>query len=162
MTAAPLLASVPDLPAGMVVADRSALARLSPDWEVVPAGEANGRVVAFDPRRLAVVVIHGRPTGELADALGKTGHRRAARLGEVEVWARATSPAGSDLPCAATGGKLTLSVEEAAEILGISRALAYTLVTQRRIPSLKLGRRVVVPRRALEDLLHTASQDPVG
>lgn len=65
MTAAPFLVSVPDLPAGMVVADRSALARLPPNWEVVPAGEANGRVVAFDPDRLAVVVIHGRPTGEL-------------------------------------------------------------------------------------------------
>jgi excisionase family DNA binding protein len=47
----------------------------------------------------------------------------------------------------------TLSVESAARILGISRALAYQLVRTGEIPCLKLGRRVVVPRRALAALL---------
>jgi len=46
--------------------------------------------------------------------------------------------------------RLTLSVEEAAVMLGISRALAYNLVRRGELPSLQLGRRVVVPRRALE------------
>ena len=49
--------------------------------------------------------------------------------------------------------RLTLSVSEAAEILGISRALAYTLVRSEHIPSLRLGRRIVVPRAALELLV---------
>jgi excisionase family DNA binding protein len=49
--------------------------------------------------------------------------------------------------------RLTVSVEEAAEILGISRALAYSLVARQELPSLKLGRRVVVPRRALHRML---------
>lgn len=49
--------------------------------------------------------------------------------------------------------RLTVNVEEAAEILGISRALAYSLVARQELPSLKLGRRVVVPRRALDRLL---------
>lgn len=49
--------------------------------------------------------------------------------------------------------RLTVNVEEAAEILGISRALAYSLVARQELPSLKLGRRLVVPRRALDRLL---------
>lgn len=52
-----------------------------------------------------------------------------------------------------TTERLTVSVEEAAEILGISRALAYSLVARQQLPSLKLGRRVVVPRRALDRML---------
>ena len=44
---------------------------------------------------------------------------------------------------------LTISVDRAAELLGISRALAYEHVKQGRIPSLRFGRKVVVPREAL-------------
>jgi excisionase family DNA binding protein len=51
--------------------------------------------------------------------------------------------------------RLTMSVSEAAEILGISRSLAYTLVRIDELPSLKLGRRVVVPRAALERFVET-------
>ena len=49
--------------------------------------------------------------------------------------------------------RLALSVEEAGELLGISRDLAYDLVARREIPSVRLGRRLVVPRRALEEAL---------
>lgn len=49
--------------------------------------------------------------------------------------------------------RLTLTVEEAAEILGISRAFAYKLVKRDELPIVRLGRRVVVPRRALETML---------
>jgi excisionase family DNA binding protein len=48
---------------------------------------------------------------------------------------------------------LTLSVPEAAKLLGISRALAYELVTRGELPSLRLGRRIVVPRVALMSLV---------
>ncbi len=47
----------------------------------------------------------------------------------------------------------TFTVEEAARSLGISRALAYDLVRRGEIPSLRLGRRIVIPRRVLDDLL---------
>ena len=40
-----------------------------------------------------------------------------------------------------------VTVGEAARPLGISRGLAYDLVRQGEIPSIRLGRRVVVPRR---------------
>jgi excisionase family DNA binding protein len=49
--------------------------------------------------------------------------------------------------------RLTLSVTEAAEVLGISRALAYELVARGELPSLQFGRRLVVPWRAIEGLL---------
>ena len=49
--------------------------------------------------------------------------------------------------------KLALSVEEAGALLGISRDLAYDLVARRELPSIRLGRRLVVPRRALEEAL---------
>lgn len=52
--------------------------------------------------------------------------------------------------------RLTLSVEEAANVLGISRALAYELVRRGELPRLRLGRRVVVPRQALEDFIGAA------
>jgi excisionase family DNA binding protein len=52
-----------------------------------------------------------------------------------------------------TDQRLTISVEEAGRLLGISRGLAYELVNRGDIPSVRLGRRIVVPRRVLEHLL---------
>lgn len=40
---------------------------------------------------------------------------------------------------------LTLTVEQAAKLLGIGRSTAYELVHTGDIPSLRLGRRIVVP-----------------
>lgn len=53
--------------------------------------------------------------------------------------------------------RLTLTVEEAAQLLGISRALGYELVGRGELPHVRLGRRIVVPRRALDDLLDAGS-----
>jgi len=50
-------------------------------------------------------------------------------------------------------GKLTLSVPEAAKLLGISRGLCYERVKTGDIPVIKIGRRLLVPKRALEKLL---------
>ena len=58
-----------------------------------------------------------------------------------------------------TENRLTLTVEEAAEMLGISRAFAYALVRKEELPSVRLGRRVVVPRHALERMLSVADDD---
>jgi excisionase family DNA binding protein len=51
------------------------------------------------------------------------------------------------------GERLTFTVEEAGAALGISRALAYELVARGQLPSLRLGRRIVVPRRALQAMV---------
>jgi excisionase family DNA binding protein len=49
---------------------------------------------------------------------------------------------------------LTISVESAAKLLGISRGLAYEMVRQKKIPALHFGRIIRVPRFALDSLLH--------
>ena len=41
--------------------------------------------------------------------------------------------------------RLTITVGEAAEMLGISRTSAYLCATRREIPTVRLGRRVLVP-----------------
>ncbi len=48
---------------------------------------------------------------------------------------------------------LTYTVTEAAALLGISRTSAYECVRRGEIPSLTLGRRVVISRVVLERLL---------
>ncbi len=47
----------------------------------------------------------------------------------------------------------TVTVEEAAQMLGISRSSAYECVHRGELRALRLGRRLVVPRAALEELL---------
>jgi excisionase family DNA binding protein len=49
--------------------------------------------------------------------------------------------------------KLTLTIEEAAKLLGIGRNLCYDRVKTGEIPVIKIGRRLLVPRAALEKLL---------
>jgi excisionase family DNA binding protein len=44
---------------------------------------------------------------------------------------------------------LVVTVEDAAMLLGISRGLAYELVRRGELPAIRLGRRLVVPRRRL-------------
>ena len=42
--------------------------------------------------------------------------------------------------------KLTYSVQEAAELLGISKSYAYELVRNGTIPALELGRKKIIPK----------------
>lgn len=51
-------------------------------------------------------------------------------------------------------GRSTFSVEEAGcEILGLSRCAAYSAAKNGSIPTVRVGRRLIVPRLALEKLL---------
>jgi excisionase family DNA binding protein len=59
---------------------------------------------------------------------------------------RNTAPEGA-LP-------IVLSVAQAASILGISKDLAYDLAARGELPSLRFGRRVVVPTKPLITLLN--------
>jgi excisionase family DNA binding protein len=47
----------------------------------------------------------------------------------------------------------TVSVDEAAAELGISRALAYRAVARGEIPSFRIGKRILVPRARLDRLV---------
>jgi excisionase family DNA binding protein len=48
---------------------------------------------------------------------------------------------------------LALSVKAVAKILGLSRASAYEAVRTGQIPSLRFGKRIIVPRAALNKML---------
>jgi excisionase family DNA binding protein len=58
--------------------------------------------------------------------------------------------------------RATLTVVEAAEVLGISRGLAYELVRSGDLPSLRLGRCLVIPRRVVEELLASVTVGSVA
>jgi excisionase family DNA binding protein len=60
------------------------------------------------------------------------------------------------------GTRLTVRVEEAAGLLGISRGLAYELVNRGELPALRLGRRLVVPISGLEELMAGAGRPGSG
>ena len=46
-----------------------------------------------------------------------------------------------------------ISVNEAARVIGVSRSYAYELVASGLLTSVRLGRRVLVPVSAIEDLI---------
>jgi excisionase family DNA binding protein len=49
---------------------------------------------------------------------------------------------------------LTVSVEEAGRILGCSRNSAYEAVKRGEIPVVRIGKRLLVPKSALERMLN--------
>ena len=49
--------------------------------------------------------------------------------------------------------RLTVSVEEAGRILGISRGAAYARAGDGSLPTVRLGKRLLVPKVALEKML---------
>jgi excisionase family DNA binding protein len=55
---------------------------------------------------------------------------------------------------------LTLTVEQAAKLLGIGRSTAYELIHTGDIPSLRLGRRIVVPMARLAERLGVDAGHP--
>ena len=56
-------------------------------------------------------------------------------------------------------GRLTVTVEEAGRMLGVSRSLAFQLARQGVIPTIRLGeRRLVVPKIAIERMLEEAGK----
>jgi excisionase family DNA binding protein len=49
-----------------------------------------------------------------------------------------------------------VSIVEAAHICGLSRATLYRLISQKKLKTLKIGGRRLVPIAAIDDLLATA------
>lgn len=96
-----------------------------------------------DPERLAVVAAPERWAAyprELQEAL----------MGATASTAEQGLAAGAIAPI---GERLVLTVEEAATLLGISRAFAYEAVNAGTIPSIRIGRRILVPKAALNRLV---------
>lgn len=55
-----------------------------------------------------------------------------------------------------------LTVPEAARLLRISRNLACELIRQNALPHVRLGRRILIPRRGLENWIEREADLPVG
>lgn len=56
----------------------------------------------------------------------------------------------------------TLTIEEAARVLGIGRNSAYEAARRGEIPTIKIGRRLVVPRAALDRILAGDTRHVLG
>jgi excisionase family DNA binding protein len=54
----------------------------------------------------------------------------------------------------------TLTIEEAARSLGVGRNAAYDAARRGDLPVIRLGRRLIVPRAALEQLLAAPQRPP--
>lgn len=64
------------------------------------------------------------------------------------------------LPAVMADERLVVSIEEAAVLLGVSRAHAYELAARKVLPTVQLRRRKMVPKKALLELLDQASESP--
>lgn len=56
--------------------------------------------------------------------------------------------------------RATLSIEEACDFLSIGRTLGYRLAREGKLPTIRLGRKLVVVRRRLEQMLEEAKAAP--
>ena len=79
---------------------------------------------------------------EVLRRLGST-----AALQEPEYLDNSTSQQSSP------GTKMTLSVREAAELIGISKPKMYEFIHSNEIPSIHVGKKIVIARQALMDWL---------
>jgi excisionase family DNA binding protein len=71
-----------------------------------------------------------------------------------------TKPSGhwiDHTPAILAGDRLVLTVTEAGTLLGLSRAFTYELVARGEIPVIRLGRRIVVPKAALLEMVGVRS-----
>jgi excisionase family DNA binding protein len=60
----------------------------------------------------------------------------------------------------AEGGRRTISVAQAATLLGIGRNSVYEGVRKHEIPAIKVGARILIPIAGLEKLLLEGSRRP--
>jgi excisionase family DNA binding protein len=58
--------------------------------------------------------------------------------------------------------QLTLSVEQAGRRMGLGRGAAYAAVQRGEIPTIRIGRRILVPKAALEHWLAEARPKPAA
>jgi len=58
-----------------------------------------------------------------------------------------------------SSGRLTYTVPEVARLLGINVITAYEIARQEGFPSIRIGRRIVVPKEAFHRWLEQAALD---
>jgi excisionase family DNA binding protein len=86
-------------------------------------------------------------SGDRADYSAPGGYRQAFSNARREANRRASSRE-----------RWTLTVTEAAVLLGVGRNTCYAAIARGELPAVRLGRRLLVPRIALEKLLAEAGR----
>lgn len=110
--------------------------------------DSSGRPV--DPRVLTVIV---SPVLWAADPRA-LGEALTVAAGGMEGPSAAVGPSRTASGAVApVEERLVYTVEEAAILLGISRSFAYEAVQRGKIPAMRIGRRILVPKAAFERLL---------
>jgi len=56
-------------------------------------------------------------------------------------------------------GRVTLTVKEVAQALGVNVNAAYELVKQKDFPSIKVGRRILIPEEAFNRWLNNKAEE---
>ncbi len=87
------------------------------------------------------------------DRRGQTFQGVAMRKRQVvlqQVLPQAPAIECAPLPC------MALTVEEAGEVLRVSRCMVLDLIGEERLRVVRIGRRVIVPIRAIEEFLNQA------
>lgn len=73
--------------------------------------------------------------------------------GKISTEDQVVKPKPAAAEVARNSERRTVSVEEAGRILGISRGAAYAHANDGTIPTIRLGKRLLVPKAALDKLL---------
>jgi excisionase family DNA binding protein len=58
-------------------------------------------------------------------------------------------------------GRPLLNIDEACDILRVSRWTLYRLINERRLETIKIGSRRLVPVQALQDLIERLREEPI-
>jgi excisionase family DNA binding protein len=58
--------------------------------------------------------------------------------------------------------RLVLSIPEACQALGVGETMLRQLIACGQLPALRLGRRVLIPRSAVEAMVASAASTPIG
>jgi excisionase family DNA binding protein len=124
----------------------------------------NGRAWADKSTHIAQHLRQASPGAVIPDPGGQPPNpEHLAVVTDPNFWS-SQSDALAEALAAGTGaspGRLTLTVQEAATVLGISRAFPYEAVRRGETPSIRIGRRVLVPRVALDRLVGPTETEPV-
>ena len=127
------------------------LARLLATSQASVIPDPSGRPVVPDQTVvLTLPAVWAQNPRELGDALSFA----AGDTGAPTV----TGPRTASGAVAPVVERLVFTVEEAAKLLGISRSFAYEAVKRGEVPSMRIGRRILVPKSALERLLGDAER----
>lgn len=76
----------------------------------------------------------------------------------MNITHRSLSPAKPSLHALNAGPAIAASIPESARIVGVSRSLIYKMLNEGRLPSVKIGRRRVIPIEALRAFIEAQTQ----